>query len=324
MAKKKVKIVSEPTFGSNSFYRTVGPLSKLQNVDYDLMKDVNWSTVANGDILFVENPRKAEHMRCIEIAKNEKLKVWVDYDDNLFATKLDNPRHNILTDQNTRSIVIKSLMFADVVTVTTGAIKNAYNKYNKNIEVIPNAFNDYVFDFKYHRGNTQIINWRGGDSHRYNIIQYLEQIKSIAKSRDDYLWHFIGKKKDLWFVGETVRNCSIKDQLPLHEYFMEILSVNPAIQLVLLQFDPFDECRSNIAWLEGTFAGAATIAPQMEEWNKGCIMNYTRENFEEQLLKLMDDPDLQGDLHERSFVQINEKLKLSDVNQRRYEIVDGL
>src|ERR1035441_3571732 len=134
-----------------SFYRGRMPLSILskQN-DIQIIhggdihgKDrLNWHTLALGDILFFSRPYGAEALDIILKAKNIGLSVWADYDDNLFDLPETNKVNCFFHEAETLKEIL-SLM--DIITVTSGDLKQRYSEFNENIIIIPNCFNDLFF-----------------------------------------------------------------------------------------------------------------------------------------------------------------------------------
>jgi hypothetical protein len=319
----KIQIISSHPHGACSYYRAHGVLPKIKNVQTEAIETVSWQQLSNTDIVFIERPHDKTFLEACKIVKNFGIKVWVDFDDNLFCLPEWNPAKDFYKSESTQACMIESMKLADIVTVATDAIKEAYIKYNKNIVVIPNAFNNYNFNLDYNLSNKNVILWRGSNTHRGDILPYLKKIWEIAKDKDKWQWHFIGN--DLWWIVDYIRNHVTTKELDIIRYFNKIKSINPAIYIVPLDFNEFNLAKSNCGWLEATYAGAVTLAPDMPEWRRPGIINYRdKKEFELLLIELMDNPKLRKQNYKKSFDFIKSNLLLSTVNKKREEVIKSL
>jgi hypothetical protein len=216
----------------------------------------------------------------------------------------------------------KSLEIADIVTVSTEFIKNYYSDINQEIIVIPNAHNDYNYPLQKVTETTDFINWRGSNTHRQDILSCAEEMVQLSRKYPDWAWSFIGN--DLWYITDQIaRHYNLKetDIISYHKYIKEIA---PAIQIVPLVLSDFNRAKSNIAWLEGTYSGAATIAPDLPEFNASGCVNYTDKegSFTYHLEKLICSKEYRQKKYHESFDHINDNLLLSKINQLRLGIVE--
>ena len=86
--------------------------------------------------------------------------------------------------------------------------------------------------------------------------------------------------------------------------------------------DGMNRCKSNIAWIEATAAGAVTIAPDWVEWQKPGVLNYNGlDEFKSMLMRPLDDAP---ERWAASRDYIMENLTLNKVNEQRARIVREL
>lgn len=135
-----------------SFYRSGGIVHDLQrktNDDITVAQwseiRVDWSTIINFDIIMFQRPYSKEALDLCNYIKEMNVKLWVDYDDNLLCVPPENKAHWIYDSPKVKDNIKKILSLADVVSVTTEDLKKSFSEFNKNIWVIPNAFNDSLF-----------------------------------------------------------------------------------------------------------------------------------------------------------------------------------
>jgi hypothetical protein len=111
------------------------------------------------------------------------------------------------------------------------------------------------------------------------------------------------------------------------KFFSVLKAIKPKINVVPLHDNPFNLGKSNIAWLEATYAGAVTLAPDTPEWRKAGVTNYKDEaDFKTKLGFLLSLTDRELDvLHSMSVDAILQgKLLLSETNKTRLEILGRL
>ena len=121
------------------------------------------------------------------------------------------------------------------------------------------------------------------------------------------------------------------DALPIKMYFGEmdiiayhkfLLKNNSAIMHIPLVFNEFNMSKSNCAWIEGTFSGAACVAPAMPEFDRPGIAQYTDQaSYKYQLQKLIESKSYRESQYKKSFDFISENLMLSKVNKLREDVL---
>jgi len=323
----KIRVCSENPHGACSYYRTMGVFPKLKeidkSIDVELTDQIDWFLMSDADIVYMERPQNPNMKKAAHLVKDFGLKLWIDFDDNLFCLPHYNPHKPLYDSPVTRDCIIDCLKIADVVTVATEGIKKEYSRYNENIVVIPNAFNDYNYRLPKNPSLNRIVQWRGSMTHRNDLLSCSDGIFEAASKNDEWGWSFIGN--DLWYMTDYIKKSKAHQEMPHIQYWKYIRSVNPAIQIVPLVFNFFNECKSNISWIEGVYSGAVTIAPDMPEWRMPGITIYKEPaEFEAKINELMNNEKLRRNNFDLSLGFINENLLLSKVNRRRVEIVEQL
>lgn len=275
---------------ATSFYRGAYPMGALREKCRDIAGIMisQWSEAALRmcDGIFMQRPFRSEHMHVMQMAQQVGCKVWVDYDDYLFGVPTDNPTCGQYGRKDITESVEKCLRSADVVTVSTEKLKELYLPYNSNILVAPNALD---FRLKVVRDREvdkrrKIICWRGSSTHQRDLFTYARSI--VEASRDpkhaDWQWHFIGYNP--WFITDSMPHESTfltgtdltRPMGPI-EYLNHFCMLRPSALIVPLADSQFNRCKSNIAWIEATLAGAVCIAPDWPEWNKPGVLTYKNE-----------------------------------------------
>jgi hypothetical protein len=318
---------------ATSFYRALQPISQLRKMVpnlniFHVPKEINMIHLAHMDAVFLQRPSSVGHLELIQICKNLRIKVWVEYDDNLFCVPTSNPAQ-LLLDKNTKKIIADIMDGADIISVSTEQLKQDLSKIipsKKLIRVIPNAFNDYLFKDEPVYQPNNIIFWRGTQSHQADLHQFSDEIIRVAKKNPQWLFNFMGYNP--FFITEKLPNQSIHTQgQELFKYHEVIKRIHPNLALVTLTDTEFNRCKSNIAWIEATYAGAVTLGPTMPEWIKPGLLNYhSIEHFGALLNELICEKAIPAGkkLHALSWEYIQDNLRLSKVNEQREALLEEL
>lgn len=332
------------TEDATSFYRACGPLAgvrKDEEIHLVFANKITWATVTMQDAVFIQRPFLGEHLAAAQMANRCKRPLWIDFDDYLFGVPRDNPCYKAYMTPEAHEHIAKIMGMADAITFSTPRLKELMHtiydtirkhkpKYklpvmNAKSFVVPNAFNDLMFPFEPATKNHKMIMWRGSNTHQHDLLTYGGEMLELAQEHPDWTWSFLGY--DPFFITQAMpkKSAVIIDPLEIGEYFEFIKVVQPAIQVVPLSRHDFNECKSNIAWIEATYAGAVTVAPDWPEWRRPGVVTYSNPHEFKACLKfLMENPGNLAKMHEMSVEFISKHLLLSDVNVQRRLIIRGM
>jgi glycosyltransferase involved in cell wall biosynthesis len=305
-----------------SFYRALRPLSQLDGIFVENEKNINWGTLSLSDMVFMSMPYTEEITHIINLAKKTKTPVWADFDDDPFNIPEWNPVKKAYNSQTLKTVK-KIASSVDVITVTTQALYDLFKEYNDNIIIIPNAFDDLMFDLEPCPSSNKIINWRGSMTHLQDLRTVLPKIKEIQEEKNfmDWTWNFIGR--DATVVKKEIPAAKVWDFIGLIQYFNHIRELNPILQIVPLVDHTFNHSKSNIAWLEGIYSGAVTVAPScFEEFNRPGVVRYKdTDDFKKVITELMANPEAIKQIYMEGYNYIKEHLLLSNVNKMRIDLL---
>ena len=109
--------------GACSYYRSIGPLSKLKHINpkikIQVLSNVTWNSLFETDILFLARPDSKAFVEMAEMAQDLGIPVWIDWDDNILQIPPDNPAYKHYKSKTTVESMKKCLEIADIVTVST-------------------------------------------------------------------------------------------------------------------------------------------------------------------------------------------------------------
>lgn len=324
----KLLVIDPNPKSAVSFYRSLGPFSYLYKIDpsvqYETPTVINWNTLTGNEILYIQRPFAEDHITALREAKKIGMKTWLDLDDLLHEIPKYNPYHKAfeLPTSQIRNVFERAIKMVDIVTVTTQELKDYYFSFNNNIEIVENAHNDYAFPFKrFIGGEKPIINWRGSETHRMDILSVAQQIVSISKQYPDWSWVFMGN--NLWYITEIIKGKVAEiPEKPILDYFEIMANMGAAIQIVPLIDNRFNRAKSAIAFYEGTYGGMVTIAPDFPEFNEpGCLCYKDAEQFGYLLEKCIKSKSFRKENYEKAFEYIKNNLLLSKINKKRIDII---
>ena len=267
------------TSDSCAFYRSTGIVKDLQKKINDRIIVADWSKVpldwgffSQYDLIMFQKPYTKQELNMCRYIKHLCIKIWIDYDDNLLAVNPENAAGpNLYHDPSVQENIKGILKLADAVSVPTEELRECYLQYNDNIRVIPNAFNDSIFFRPELPKRTNQVLWRGPESHILDLMTYADAINKATEQFTD--WRFIFMGYYPWFLHETINkgfNKWIQDIIVYHKFIFDLA---PAVLHIPLADNVFNRCRSNIAFIEGTFAGAVCVTPDW--WNAPGSLPYT-------------------------------------------------
>lgn len=317
-----------PSIGdATSFYRLAGVIPYLSLEYSDIkVKDISdnqyldWYHFIGQDIFIFQRPCNKYHFAAIKMARNMGLKIIIDYDDNLFNIPQENPVY--LTFEPLKETMESICSIADEIWVSTQAIKDIISKFNKNITIIPNAHNDYLFPLNKKKDfniETKKVVYRGGTTHEVDVYSKANEWSDIINNNKDFQFYFLGARFP-YLESICGDNYNVMVGMHIIDYFKFFCELNPNIFIYTLEDNLFNKSKSNISWIEATYAGAAVIAPSYlpEFSNKFGIINYT-DSMSDVFNSVKDLPRQLSIINDISWKYIKQNLLLSEINTLRYK-----
>jgi hypothetical protein len=321
----KIKYCTTNPQSSNSFYRCGGVLPKLRRLDEtisaELAAQIDWDVLIDTDILFLQNPFDDNYFMAAAMAKELKVKLWLDYEDNILDVPVTHPFYKFFSGYAFKKMTWDLMAMADVVTVPTEALKKRFDKHCKNVIVVENAFNDYNYDLPAKMSENKIIQWRGSDTHWHNLDAVKEQLWEVAENNPDWVWNFMAPdEKDVLHVLKGIPNSQYTPAVRWIDYMRYIRRLSPGIQIHPLEDNEFNRCKAGVAWIEGTYSGAAfAMSPYLAEYAQTMLglFDSLSEAIKVSAKERQDNFDFATGL-------IKNNLLLSEINKKRLKIAQEL
>lgn len=328
----KILFLTEFTFDSCSFYRAGGIAPDLMRqgsyeIDVRSLKDsyFHWQTLMKYDIVMFLRPWTDDALTMGTYLKDLGIKLWVDHDDLLIDLPPENRMTAMLSPRNIENFK-RICELADVVTVTTTYLKDRLSGYNDNIFVIPNAHNDILFGTQrplYNREKTVL--WRGSETHIMDLWTFEQPILRAAAKWIDYSFVFAGFRPWMFNYPNGILNS--KFILPTDPviYWNNMQKIAPVLMHVPLVDSAFNHCKSNIAFIEGTYFGAAVVGPAWEEWiAPGVIHYYNKDDYYNRIDEALSGKIDTEKYSANAWEYICDELLLSKINKLRVEVINSL
>lgn len=332
MAKCRTNLLAFPSnaLDAPSFYRCMGPLAALRQKRHDLqvsvIEHVNWASMGLADIVFLQRPHSPSQRQIAEMAARHGVPIWVDHDDDIFDIPKGNPAYHMYMSPGVSADIAAILRLADVVTCSTQALADKLSKIRR-ATVVPNALmTNIVGTLTDHTGKPRInmVYWRGGQTHQRDLDRYAPNMIDVA-SRNPVPWAFHGITESNYGLVEAIPGAQPLKMTDPVTYFHDLAALRPKVVVVPLDDNPFNRSKSNIAWIEATYAGAVCVAPDWPEWQRPGVISYTPETFTAKLERAIRMSDAEQDATwKQAHDYIKANLQIHDVNRARDLIVGNL
>ncbi len=333
MAKSRCNMLAFPAnlLDDPCFYRCLGPLAALRQkrpgLQIQVIENINWASLGMNDVVMLQRPHSPNQLKIAEMAVRHGLPLWVDHDDDVFNIPRGNPAYESYMNPGVHATVANILRLADIVTTSTVPLKRVVERFNPNTHVVPNALMSNMVGAirQSDAPRSNLVYWRGSSTHQRDLDFYTPQMVEVAKRNPTVPWLFHGLSAANYQLLDMIPTAKKAARVDPIEYFSFISNLRPRVFVVPLDDNTFNHSKSNIAWIEATFAGAVCVAPSWEEWQRPGVLNYTPENFAEVLHKAIN---LEPPQHEALWAQaaeyVSERLDIDAVNGKRSAIIDEL
>lgn len=322
---------SNPT-DATSFYRAMGPLAHLRKevpgLEIHMAPQVTWMHMAMMDGVLMQRPHREIDFRIARQAFRAGLPIWSEFDDDIFNIPTDNPAFDVYMKPESKAAAAGVVAMSHTVTVSTGHLKTIFDRMHPHVMTIPNALMTNIVGRipRHHaKKRTDAVLWRGGSSHQRDLDTMTPQIIRAMKANPSFTICFQGfhTYELMEQLGEQARRGVMQDPI---DYFGALPNLCPKVVIVPLTDNTFNRSKSNIAWIEATFAGAVCVAPDWPEWQRPGVINYRdAEDFERKMSEAIQMSDEHQDHRWReSFDYITKKLTIDETNKPRALIVNQL
>lgn len=326
----KIAVLAKPIESATTFYRSSGVFGYLSRqmscegwqIHNIAPKNFTPDTAAAYDIVFAHRPVTDDEIRALRNGKLSGAKIWVDIDDLLWLIPASNPARMSFTVIH-RENLEKAMTHAHVITVSTEELcRQTKIEFGRESVVIPNAWNDYALQIQQpaiqKEGEKARIVYRGSNSHDGDLFAHRDAFREFENIEFTFMgcmpWYFYTTYGG--HMETIIQEAWTND---IFSYFQRIIQLKPHFVVFPLEDNLFNRCKSNIAAIEATVAGAVCIAPEyMPEFKN--IAQHSAYNHVEELEEWFISINSVGMLssrHEYQKSYLENNLRLSEVNKIR-------
>ncbi|MFB0515827.1 MAG: glycosyltransferase [Candidatus Neomarinimicrobiota bacterium] len=249
--------------------RLLGPLARLEKdglisfrtLFLESKTTVSLSIIDDFDVVVFQREDRPEMLEALRYAQARGQRTIYEIDDNLLELPPEHPIYRYFRQAKIRQTILEFLRMVDVVTVSTEGLKEALGDYNPSITVLANQLDETLFQMKepLPPGNDPIrIGYAGGMTHGADFQQVVPALKRIQKEYRNkvklvFFWHLPEEFED----DPTVEY--LKGHKNYQDYARVLTEANLAIGLAPLQSNRFNDCKSDIKYLEYASQGIAGV-----------------------------------------------------------------
>ncbi len=286
---------------------------------------INWQHLQDIDSLFLQRAFMNEQVQLAELCHMHGIPIITDYDDDLFSVPSDNPTHSTYSQPWVHRNIERICQLSSCVTASTDTLGQVLKKFTPHVRTIPNAIDlDLLRPLPQELPRNKILLWRGSHCHVRDLIMFQEAILHAYEKFPDYTFMFVGYNP--WWITEKMNQERVRI-LPFDgsyvNYMRNMAKIRAAIQIVPLADISFNRSKSNIAFLEGSFAGSALLTPDWDDWAATPGVKYNGvTDFESKLFDLMSAPVEQtAKIAQDGFDWVERFRNLNLVNDLRVDVL---
>lgn len=340
-----------------TYYRLIKPLLELGDENYeftyhgsDLLDEAQGkSTVQFWEdfvgrydffiIKHVDNPEAASNL--IFFVHRQGKKIVIDFDDNLFELKPDQPGYKYYKPgEKNRAVVSALISFVDGIFVSTQPLHDYYKKHLKevhNVEVpifiLPN-YNDkseWQFTPVEKHDDKLVIGWLGSTTHFADLKITLRAIEKIMKEYSNVEFNLMGgithadaPKLFDGISNKILNRIFISGGTQSWDGYPELLSKQPwDIAIAPLTDDEFNRGKSHIKWMEYAMYKIPCVASKVYPYYMPILGQDTiidgetgilceRKDWYTKLKMLIEDEDLRIKIGEQAHDYVTKNLQYKD------------
>jgi glycosyltransferase involved in cell wall biosynthesis len=272
--------------------------------DIDIEKNTHINLIKEADLIITHAIYSIAMMKDIKNNKKDYVNWIADIDDDYFNIPEYNPAYdNNETDSNNKLLAINAVLNnADIVTVSTEYLKNKIEinihreERNKPYIIIPNYINNKLWSTykKIENKDKIIIGWFGGSSHANDFDEIQSVLVNIMNKYDNIYLKLVGDIPLLKGFEKVADRFSFITWDGLYQYPRQIVDFD--IGIIPLTNNDFNNCKSNIKWLEYGILGIPSIIINKEPYkmvkhNVDGLLYNTPEEFETMLELLINNKE---------------------------------
>jgi glycosyltransferase involved in cell wall biosynthesis len=319
------------------FYRVIQPLkymakkklAKIRSTYFDgKLKPQNvpqevWEEHGKWCNIFYTTAAKTRSQCAYMMAVRDayKIKLVVDIDDHVTALNPDHPNYRNFQEGNVSIWAQKSLEHADLCVTTNEYLSKQYASVNKEWFVSPNSIDLDLWELspkeykKDHHVGVVRIGWVGASAHEKDLKLLQKPIEVLRKK--------YGKKIEIVTLGQKHRNIKEDKHLGFYDidsYPKAYFKANFDIILAPMTDTAYNRGKSNLRLIEASTQKLPIVASPVGEYRGyPCLYAKEREEWVEQISKLVDSPEERAKVGQACYDELKKDYTVDAVVPKLYE-----
>ncbi|UYA61031.1 Glycosyl transferase, group 2 family [Pectobacterium sp. F1-1] len=259
-------------------YRVILPFQELERemhieggLKHGLIKTVDVVDIAPDVVIIQGAAGVALPNVAAQYRRYTQAAVVAEFDDYILNVPINSGNRKHFTQKLIKNFR-KALDAVDWVVVSTPALAEAYSKYHTDIRVaynrLPASWWKGLVSLR-RQGKKPRVGWAGGSSHKGDLAILRSVVKELENEVE---WVFMGMKP------EGVK-CEFHSGVPIDYYPQKTASLNLDLALVPLEYNQFNECKSNLRLMELGACGIPVICTDIEPYRCGLPVTRVDNRF---------------------------------------------
>jgi glycosyltransferase involved in cell wall biosynthesis len=263
--------------------------------------------VLEGDFVIIQRsfPREFNtYKKIIEFAHKEGKPVVFDLDDLLFCLPENHPDRQSAAFGSSLLPMFQLLMEADLVSVSTPKLRDFVMNYNDNVAVLPNYFDDNLWQLKppvlkTSEHETLTIGYMGGNSHKPDLEYITPVLLDLSKRYPKKIrFQFWGVQPPVEVASLTQVKWSPVTTYRYKDFAAFFQAQTADIFIAPLIENLFNRCKSPIKFFEYSALGAPGVFSRLETYTDvithghNGLLASSLDEWTNCLIQLIEDDEL--------------------------------
>jgi len=298
--------------------------------------------------------------RIVKKFKEWKVKIVFDLDDNFFEISPFSPHYQSLgvmpvnrenpdgsvdeiyvdgkrgfdvkKGRKIRGDMIDVIRAADMVTVSTEPLRKEYKRFNDNVVVVPNCLDFTIWDREpIERTDDRIrILYTGASNHVDDFLMVRDALREIQKKYEKVWYTFVGTNWDIFGGGIDYSRAEIYEWLDYAAYPYWLKSICADIGIAPVTETKFNDCRSELKWMEYSALGVPTIASNWGSYSRGIkdgetgLLVKNPDDWEQAISRLVEDATLRKKLSTNAYKEVRKIHNLDFVVDKWMDVFNNV
>lgn len=299
--------------------------------------------IGESDIVVFQLQTDSKIATLIDVCKKAGIMTVMDMDDDLLNVPLWNPSYyalgtkrtelydsvngkpmNVAANRKKAKNIKKMLRKVDLITVTGEGLRNTYSKFNK-VKILPNSVDlERIKTSRRSRdgfffGSDKIrIFWQGSATHVADLAMLKSAIITITHKYPQVQWFIWGSLYNDFakMVGIPSDRVETKETVSMERYYEHLKKIRMDIGICPLINDKFNECKSNVKWLEYSLSGIPSVVSDISTYTNSVIpegtalVAKTTNDWVKHLSRLIEDSLLRERIAEDAKAQVLQEFNI--------------